>query len=49
MNVNDDYEIKAVLRRPKKVDEQEKDKEEELNDEFSLSRKYSKTWSMPQE
>lgn len=48
MNVNDDYEIKAVLRRPKKVDEQEKDKEEPT-DEFSLSRKYSKTWSMPQE
>jgi|14_taG_2_1085336.scaffolds.fasta_scaffold79734_2 hypothetical protein len=50
MHANDHYEVKAVLRKPKKIEEQEKEQqEEECKDEFSLSRKYSKTWSMPQE
>lgn len=50
MHANDIYEVKAVLRKPKKIEEQEKEQEkEEPQDEFSLSRKYSKTWSMPQE
>lgn len=49
MHANDIYEVKAVLRKPKKIEEQEKEQEEECKDEFSLSRKYSKTWSMPQE
>lgn len=49
MHANDNYEIKAVLRKPKKIEEQEEKEQEEHQDEFSLSRKYSKTWSMPQE
>lgn len=52
MRENDIYEVKTLLRKPKTVEDREKETkeiEEEYNDEFSFSRKYSKTWSMPQE
>lgn len=52
MHENDIYEIKTLLRNTKTVEDKEKttkEIEEEYIDEFTFSRKYSKTWSMPQE